>query len=99
MNKLESRKGFTVIELLAAITVVGILLAIAIPAFSNCSERARVSGCTSLAAPAQLAVNNWVMRTGRTPGCFGEVGFEFGGTDGGSGGEDDDDRGPRGRRC
>ena len=50
------QKGFTLIELMIVIAILGILLSIAIPAYQDHVIRARVSEGFNLAQPAKLAV-------------------------------------------
>ena len=55
LNK-ENDKGFTLIELLVVIIIIGILAAIAIPAYQDYTIRGQVSEGLTLAAAAKAAI-------------------------------------------
>ena len=54
MNKIQ--KGFTLIELMIVVAIIGILAAIAIPAYQDYTVRSKVTEGLNLAAAAKLAV-------------------------------------------
>jgi type IV pilus assembly protein PilA len=65
MKKLQ--QGFTLIELMIVVAIIGILAAIAIPAYQDYTIRAQVSEGMSLAAAAKTAVAESFLNTGEAP--------------------------------
>ncbi len=65
MKKLQ--QGFTLIELMIVVAIIGILAAIAIPAYQDYTIRAQVSEGMSLAAAAKAAVAESFLNRGVPP--------------------------------
>ena len=72
MNRVQ--KGFTLIELMIVIAILGILAAIAIPAYQDYAVRARISEGIGMAAPAKLAVSEYHQSEGGWPGYLADAG-------------------------
>lgn len=63
----QSSKGFTLIELMIVVAIIGILAAVAIPAYQNYIIRTKVSEGVNLAAGSKTAVEEARISLGRYP--------------------------------
>jgi type IV pilus assembly protein PilA len=73
MKKLQ--QGFTLIELMIVIAILGILMAIAIPAYQDYTVRAKVSEGMNVAGAAKLAVAETYQTKGTWPTNNGNAGL------------------------
>lgn len=65
--KTKAQKGFTLIELMITVAIVGILAAAALPAYQDYTIRAQVAEGLSLASSAKVVVTEYYATKGELP--------------------------------
>ena len=71
----KHQQGFTLIELMIVVAIIGILAAIAIPAYQDFTTRARVSEALALTSAAKAGIAEYRQSNGRWPGDATSIGL------------------------
>lgn len=74
MNMKKLQQGFTLIELMIVVAIIGILAAIAIPAYQDYTIRAQVGEGLNLAAEIKTAVSEFSSARGKFPSSAASAG-------------------------
>ena len=67
----SAERGFTLIELMIVVAIIGILAAIAIPSYQNYTKKARFTEVVQATAPFKVAVEACVQDLNTLTGCTG----------------------------
>ena len=75
------QKGFTLIELMIVVAIIGILAAVAIPAYQDYTARAKISEVVTVAGGMKTSLSEYYQSTGAWPADLATGGIEFSASD------------------
>ncbi|MEA1081411.1 pilin [Marinobacter qingdaonensis] len=72
----KTQQGFTLIELMIVVAIIGILAAVAIPAYQDYTIRAKVTEAMAIASQAKTAVSEYYISQGSMPADQATAGLD-----------------------
>ncbi len=66
---MHAQKGFTLIELMIVVAIVGVLAAVAVPAYQTYTQKAKFSEVVSAVAPFKLGIETCFQEQGTLANC------------------------------
>ncbi|HOY70967.1 MAG TPA: prepilin-type N-terminal cleavage/methylation domain-containing protein [Methylotenera sp.] len=73
---IKKHRGFTLIEMMITVAIIGILAAIAIPAYKDYTEKAKISGAVSDIAAMGTIIEQFFQENRRYPDSLAEVNLD-----------------------
>jgi|SaaInlStandDraft_3_1057020.scaffolds.fasta_scaffold39730_1 prepilin-type N-terminal cleavage/methylation domain-containing protein len=67
MNKNQAKTGFTLIELIMVIAIIGLITSVFLPNFSSIQEKAKESNIKSISHTLQMAVESYFLKNQSYP--------------------------------
>lgn len=72
----KTQQGFTLIELMIVVAIIGILAAVALPAYQDYTIRAKITEAIGMASAAKTAVSEHVISRGTWPANATQAGYD-----------------------
>ena len=74
-NLINKTKGFTLVELMIVVAIIGILASVAVPNYQKYQSRARQSEAKSNLSALSTAENAYSVEAGQFTGCIVDIGY------------------------
>jgi len=68
-NKTSRKAGFTLVEIMIVVAIIGLLAAIAIPNFIKARATSQANACINNLRQIDGAINEWALETGQSTGA------------------------------
>ncbi len=68
-NKTARKSGFTLVEIMIVVAIIGLLAAIAIPNFIKARATAQANACINNLRQIDAAINEWALEAGQSTGA------------------------------
>ena len=69
LRRVQGRKGFTLVEIMIVVTIIGLLAAIAIPSFVKSRAESQKNVCLNNLRQIDSAKEQWALATGKVGGA------------------------------
>ena len=78
MRKMLNKKGFSLVELMIVVVIMGILIAVAIPLYGNITKNSKNKTCASNIDTIENAAAVYMTENGKAPTVLTDLTFEGG---------------------